>query len=127
MSVHTAKPAGRRKVLIVAYLFPPIGGIGTQRALKFSQLLGQHGWDPLVLTVADGVSATMDDTLLADIPAEVKVVRVRDPLSRFVRQAIQTHDLPDGADEAAPPSVLRKILKAMKNALCLPDEQIVWA
>jgi glycosyltransferase involved in cell wall biosynthesis len=39
------------KVLLVAYEYPPIGGTGMVRALKFSKYLGRLGWEPHVLTV----------------------------------------------------------------------------
>ena len=39
------------KVLIVTYYWPPSGGAGVQRWLKFSKYLPEFGWDPLILTV----------------------------------------------------------------------------
>lgn len=43
-----------KRVLIVAYYFPPSGGPGVQRVLKFVKYLPEFGWEPAVLTVADG-------------------------------------------------------------------------
>ena len=45
----------KKKMLLIAYLFPPIGGGGVQRALKMAKYLGNYGWDVSVLTV-DGAS-----------------------------------------------------------------------
>ena len=42
-----------RRVLFIAYLFPPIANSGTRRSLSFANLLPDFGWSPVVLTVAD--------------------------------------------------------------------------
>ncbi|HFE52934.1 MAG TPA: glycosyl transferase family 1, partial [Bacteroidetes bacterium] len=39
-----------KKVLFVAYYFPPAGGSGVQRVLKFVRYLPEFGWQPVVLT-----------------------------------------------------------------------------
>jgi len=41
----------RRKILIFAYFFPPIGGAGVQRTVKFAKYLPDEGWDPTIVTV----------------------------------------------------------------------------
>jgi len=40
-----------RKVLVVTYYWPPSGGAGVQRWLKFSKYLPEAGWQPVILTV----------------------------------------------------------------------------
>lgn len=64
-----------RTVLIVAYYFPPSGGPGVQRVLKFVQYLREFGWRPVVLTVKDGTFPARDESLLQLIPADVEVIR----------------------------------------------------
>lgn len=64
-----------QKVLIVAYYFPPSGGPGVQRVLKFVQYLRDFGWEPVVLTVKDGTFPARDESLLDEIPDGVKVYR----------------------------------------------------
>ena len=39
------------KVLIITYYWPPSGGAGVQRWLKFSKYLSDYGWEPVILTV----------------------------------------------------------------------------
>src|ERR1700686_4251876 len=42
-----------KKVLMVAYHFPPYGGgSGIHRTLKFSRYLSEYGWQPIVLTIS---------------------------------------------------------------------------
>lgn len=49
-----------KKVLIITYYWPPAGGIGVQRAIKFCKYLPEYGWEPVVLTVAVGNYAIKD-------------------------------------------------------------------
>ena len=71
------------RVLFLAYHFPPLGGPGTQRSTKFAAHLPALGHLPLVVT-GPGVSTSRwdprDDTLLAELPPEVEVVRARGPV-----------------------------------------------
>ncbi len=69
----------RRRVLLVAYYFPPSGGPGVQRVLKFVRYLPDFGWDPAVLTVSGADYPARDESLLAEIPGSVPVVRTTIP------------------------------------------------
>jgi glycosyltransferase involved in cell wall biosynthesis len=68
-------------VLLVAYFFPPVGGLGaagSQRTLKFAKYLLDEGWKPVVLTVREACYETyfqLDSTLLTRIPSAVTVIR----------------------------------------------------
>ncbi len=59
--------ADSKKVLFIAYLFPPVGGGGVQRSSKFVKYLPEFGWQPLVLTVKEPYDFYKDVTLLDDI------------------------------------------------------------
>lgn len=60
-----------KKVLIVSYLFPPFGGIGTLRIGKLAKYLSQFGWEPVVLTTR---RTDISQTLPVEID-ESKVIR----------------------------------------------------
>jgi len=62
-----------RKVLVLAYRFPPQGGGGVQRTLKFVKYLPGQNWLPIVQTVKNPYWPFQDETLLAEIPPFVKV------------------------------------------------------
>ncbi len=64
-----------RKLLIVAYYFPPSGGPGVQRVLKHTKYLPESGWQPVVLTVSNGQFPARDESLLQQIPETTKVRR----------------------------------------------------
>lgn len=65
-----------KRVLVIAYHFPPGGGPGVQRVLKHVTYLRQAGWEPVVLTVEDGDFPARDESLLAKVPTDVPVHRV---------------------------------------------------
>ena len=65
-----------KKVLVIAYHFPPGGGPGVQRVLKHVTYLREFGWTPIVLTVKDGDFPARDESLLDKIPSDVRVERV---------------------------------------------------
>ncbi len=66
----------RRRVLMVAFHYPPANTPGALRALKFSKYLGERGWDTSVLTVPATCCATPDAALLEQIPSTTRVYRV---------------------------------------------------
>jgi len=63
------------KVLIIANEFPPMGGAGVQRTTKFVKYLGEYGFTSIVVTKKH-VSALTDETLLEDLPKDLKVYRL---------------------------------------------------
>jgi glycosyltransferase involved in cell wall biosynthesis len=64
-----------RKVLIITYYWPPSGGAGVQRWLKFSKYLPEFGWQPVILTVDPEYAAypVTDLSLVTDLPETVQV------------------------------------------------------
>lgn len=66
-----------KKVLIITYYWPPAGGAGVQRALKFVKYLPQFGWEPIVLTVENPDSPVDDASLADDIHEGTKVYRTK--------------------------------------------------
>ena len=69
-------PASRRRVLMIAFHFPPLrGSSGIQRTLGFVRHLPKSGWDPLVLSADARAYESTSDDLLKDIPDDVVVRR----------------------------------------------------
>jgi hypothetical protein len=64
-----------KTVLILTYYWPPAGGPGVQRVLKFVKYLPQFGWYPVVLTVANEEYPAIDESLLSDIADDVSVYK----------------------------------------------------
>lgn len=91
-----------RQVLVVTYFFPPVGGVGVQRTLKFITHLPQRGWRPIVLAPRDPAYPLRDPSLVETIPPEVEVHRTLslEP-SRLVQAVRRRAGL---ADDRAPAS-----------------------
>lgn len=68
---------GVRKILLIAYYFPPLGGAGVQRTLKYTKYLPQFGWQPVVLTSQAKAAALSDPTLMEDLAGAQAVYRTR--------------------------------------------------
>ncbi|MCX7909823.1 MAG: hypothetical protein N2560_09980 [Ignavibacteria bacterium] len=66
-----------KRLLIVAYYFPPSGGPGVQRVLKYTKYLPEFGWEPVVLTVENGTFPAIDYSLMNEIPNDAKVFRTK--------------------------------------------------
>lgn len=65
-----------KKVLVIAFLYPPIFNSGTRRSLEFVNHLPDNGWDPTVLTVANPSPKECDNSLLDEVRPGTKIVRV---------------------------------------------------
>lgn len=64
-----------KKVLIITYYWPPSGGSGVQRWVKFAKYLPSCGWQPVVYTPENPELIARDRTLENDIPPETVVLR----------------------------------------------------
>ena len=63
----------KRKILMVAYSFPPRSVTGTFRSLGFARNLVSIGWDVTVLSASEYLDGNRDNSLLAKVPPEVRV------------------------------------------------------
>ncbi len=64
-----------KKVLIITYYWPPSGGAGVQRWLKFVKYLKQFEWEPIVYTVENGEMPEIDHSLEKDIPSGTTILK----------------------------------------------------
>lgn len=64
-----------KTVLVLAVSFPPTGGVGVIRTLKFVKYLPQFGWQPVVVTLPAGTKTIRDDSLAREVPEDVVVHR----------------------------------------------------
>jgi len=76
-----------RKVLIITYYWPPSGGAGVQRWLKFSKYLREYGWEPVIYTPENPEAPAVDHSLENDIPEGITVIKlpIFEPYSAYKR------------------------------------------
>jgi glycosyltransferase involved in cell wall biosynthesis len=116
MSTQSIPP---RRVLVIAYYFPPMGLSGVQRTLKFVKYLSEFGWHPTVLTVDPKGYFAKDDTLLAELEGR-NVTLVRTAPSGPAR-FFGKKDVVD-----IPAEWKRKLLSRLSDTIFLPDNKIGW-
>ena len=120
-----------KRVLIITYYWPPSGGAGVQRWLKFSKFLPEFGWEPVILTV-DPEKATfpvLDKTLLAEVNPNITVVHTdsREWFS-FYQKASGSDKVPYAgfANERKSPSLKQKLARFVRGNFFLPDPRKGW-
>ena len=64
-----------KRVLVITYYWPPSGGSGVQRWVKFAKYLPLEGWQPVIYTPENPEYTAIDHTLEAEIPHEAEIVR----------------------------------------------------
>ncbi len=65
-----------KRVLIITYYWPPSGGAGVQRWLKFVKYLRNYNWEPVVFTIENGEFPVVDVELNKEIPDGTEVLKV---------------------------------------------------
>lgn len=67
----------QKKILIITYYWPPAGGPGVQRWLKFAKYLPEFGWKPVIYTPENPSYPLLDETLMNDVPEDIEIVRTK--------------------------------------------------
>jgi glycosyltransferase involved in cell wall biosynthesis len=68
-------PTMRKRVLIITYYWPPSGGIGVQRSLRFAKYLRTFGWEPVICTAQDPEYPVIDEANARHVPEGAEVLR----------------------------------------------------
>jgi glycosyltransferase involved in cell wall biosynthesis len=64
-----------KRLLIISYYWPPSGGAGVQRWLKFTKYLREFGWEPVIYTPENPEFPEADESLFKDIPVGIEVIK----------------------------------------------------
>lgn len=120
-----------KRVLIITYYWPPSGGSGVQRWLKFVKYLTQAGWEPSVFTPENPSFTIQDSSLQKDIPASVEVVRfpIWEPYQLFFNMAaLLGNKPPQQADfiTTGRKSLLQKVSAWVRGNFFIPDARLFW-
>jgi glycosyltransferase involved in cell wall biosynthesis len=110
-----------KKILVIAYVFPPIAYAGTFRTLRLVKYLARMDYDITVLTLKEQPDLFNDPSLLNRIDRPVRIIRT--PTIDFWRsyQKIKQKvlDLPLGR-------LLNKIFSILIYPFCQPDHMVLW-
>ena len=119
-----------KKVLIVTYYWPPSGGPGVQRWLKFVKYLPDLGYEPIVITV-DPAKATYpitDESLLSEVPQELKIIRTatREPYGIYKTLSGRKKVPYSGFTNEPSTGFFSKVSRFIRGNLFVPDARIGW-
>ncbi len=116
------------KVLIITYYWPPSGGAGVQRWLKFSKYLPEFGWEPVILTIDKNYAAypVTDNSLVDDIPESLKVYTT--PATDYFSIYSKNRSKIPAAGFASNSgnSVKEKIFRFIRGNFFIPDPRKGW-
>lgn len=126
--------SNRKKVLMIAYAFPPIGGSGIQRTLKFAKYLRAFEWEPIILTVGKTAWYMKDESMLNEIPEEVEIIRIDDVKieeidNHFMNKLINFYSTLI-SDKNLYKEYIKKLNSSQENLekhLFIPEYQSGWA
>ena len=129
-----------KRVLIITYYWPPSGGSGVQRWVKFSKYLPSEGWQPVIYTPSNPEYTSVDRTLEAEISPQTEVIRrpITEPYGIYRRlmgkgSSTDMKTLTAGAagGSVTPISSGRKSFKQrlslwIRGNLFVPDPRVWW-
>ncbi|WP_243389586.1 glycosyltransferase family 4 protein [Flavobacterium cyanobacteriorum] len=118
------------KVLIITYYWPPAGGPGVQRWLKFVKYLPEFGIEPVVYIPENPTYPLIDNGLLEEVRADVTVLKqkITEPyawasaFSRSSTKKISSGIIPNKKKQ----SLLQKLMLWVRGNLFIPDARVLW-
>ncbi len=116
-----------KKLLVIAYYWPPCGGVGVQRWLRFIKYLPKYGWEVTVITTQNGDYPAIDETLVNNVPSEVTVIRTKTPTFSGLYKKVGENKIPYGSLETnSSDSLFKKISIWIRLNLIIPDARRIW-
>ena len=110
------------KVLIITYYWPPAGGSGVQRWLKFVKYLQDFGIEPIVYTVDNANYPKEDDSLISEIPKNITVLKnpIFEPTDVFFwkQKGVKKKDVANSTNNS--------LLSFIRGNFFIPDPKIFW-
>lgn len=120
-----------KKVLIITYYWPPTGGAGVQRWLKFSKYFRQFGWEPVIYTPSNPDFPINDNTLLKDVPADLTILKtqITEPydIYRKIMRKKKTETVNQGfLSEGKENTFLQSAMIWVRGNFFIPDARKFW-
>lgn len=120
-----------KKVLIITYYWPPTGGAGVQRWLKFSKYFRSFGWEPVIYTPSNPDFPIFDETLLHDVPQDLTVLKtaITEPydIYRRIMGKKKTETVNQGfLSEGKENTTLQSAMIWIRGNFFIPDARMFW-
>lgn len=121
-----------KRVLVITYYWPPTGGSGVQRWVKFAKYLPSEGWQPVIYTPENPEQLAIDKSLSDEIPAQTEVLKTRitEPY-RLYKDFLKKSGHSKEAVEVNPvnaqnKSALQKAAMWIRGNFFRPDPRCLW-
>jgi glycosyltransferase involved in cell wall biosynthesis len=120
-----------KKVLILTYYWPPSGGAGVQRWLKFVKYMRFYGWEPVVYTALNGEMPVIDQSLEKDLPLDLIVLKtpIWEPYKvykRFIGRKKEDKINASFLNENKKTGLAEKISVWIRGNFFIPDARKFW-
>jgi len=120
-----------KRVLIISYYWPPSGGAGVQRWLKFVKYLRNFGWEPVIYTPGNPEFPELDHSLAKDIPAGIEILKqtIWEPYDTYKKLLGQRKDEKINAaflSEKKKNSALENLSVWIRGNFFIPDARKFW-
>ena len=119
-----------KKILVVTYYWPPSGGAGVQRWLKFVKYLPEYGYEPVVLTVSEDSAsyAQTDQSLIKEVDPRIKVIRTPsfEPYNLYLKLSGKKEIPFGGFSNEGSVSFLQRVFRFIRGNLFIPDPRKGW-
>ncbi len=120
-----------KKVLIIAYGWPPAGGVGVLRSLKIAKYLREFGWEPIILTAENPSYQFLDYENVKDVPEGIEVhkVPIFEPINMFKKLTGRKKELPlqnIATNSTKKRSFLDKFGMWARGNFFIPDARSKW-
>lgn len=118
----------RKPILVITYYWPPSGGAGVQRWLKFTKYLHEFGWDPIVFTPENPDFDQKDFSLAKDLSPFVEVLKfpIWEPYGLFKRLTGKKELKQGQVLESGNGGFLKKLSIWVRGNFFVPDPKIFW-
>jgi hypothetical protein len=118
-----------KRVLIITYYWPPAGGPGVQRWLKFVTYFKEFSIEPIVYVPENPHYPIVDDRILDEVPKGIQVLKnpIKEPYGfakLFSRS--RTRQLSRGIISERRPSLMEQIMLWVRGNLYIPDARKGW-
>ena len=121
-----------KRVLIISYYWPPTGGSGVQRWVKFAKYLPSEGWQPVIYTPENPEQLAVDASLEAEVPAEAEIIRRRivEPYEMYKKLLRRSGHSKEAVEvnpvNAQNKSFLQKTAMWIRGNFFRPDPRCLW-
>jgi len=118
-----------RKILVIAYYWPPAGGPGVQRWLKFIKYLPDFGIEPIVYVPENPSYPLVDEKLIDEVPSSIKIIKqpIKEPYGwASLLSKKKTKTISSGIIKEKDPSIIEKVLLWIRGNLFIPDARKFW-